>query len=218
MIQDCYQKLLAPGGLDSFRPPPDREVSDAFGAWLWAVVHHHCNNRAHYLQAQPAVGGDGLESVSESQDAITPEQEFARTRIRELSERAVAELAPSWRAKGPVWSERLDVILQLISEKEADSERARTRLGISDEHLRQLKFKLTKRIRHEWRKQILDDLIIEPGVSPEVIELMIDREIEDLFEAAYPGTSPLTSFDDDTETETETETTPKEDDEPESTP
>lgn len=201
MIQDCYQKLLAPGGLDSFQPPPGREVGDAFGAWLWTVIHNHCNNRAHYLQAQPAVGSDGLEKLGESHDAITPEELFAQTRIRELSERAVAELAPSWRAKGPVWSQRLDVILQLIYEKERDTERARERLGISDEYLRLLKFQLTKGIRRAWRKQILDDLPLEPGLAPEAIELMIDGEIEALFQAAYPGRRLLPFLADEPQTE-----------------
>ena len=50
MIQDCYQKLLARGGLDSFQAPPGREAGEAFGAWLWTVVHRHCNNKVHYLQ------------------------------------------------------------------------------------------------------------------------------------------------------------------------
>jgi hypothetical protein len=193
IIQDCYQKLLAPGGLDSFQPTPGRDVGDAFGGWLWRVVRNHCNNKVHYLLAQPAVASERLDSVPESHDAITPDQAFAQRRICELSERAVAVLAPSWRAKGPLWSERLDVILQLVYEREADTERARERLGITDVHLRQLKLKLTDRIRLEWRKQILGGLLVEPGLEPELIELMIDQEIESLFQAAYPGSSPLPS-------------------------
>jgi hypothetical protein len=194
MIQDCYQKLLAPGGLASFEPAPGRETGDAFGGWLWRVVHNHCNNKLQYLLAQPAVGGDELDDLPESRDAITPDQAFARARIRELGEGAVAELAPSWQAKGPVWSERLDVILQLVCEKEADTERARERLDITDGHLRQLKLKLTRSIRCEWRKQIRDGLVLEAGLEPEVIELMIDREIEALFQAAYPGSGAFASL------------------------
>jgi hypothetical protein len=194
MIQDCYQKLLAPGGLDSFQPAPGRDAGDAFGGWLWKVVHHHCNNKVHYLLAQPAVGSDGLDSVPESRDAITPDQAFAQMRIRTLSERAVSELAADWRARGPCWSERLDVILQLVYEKEADTERARERLGITDVHLRQLKHKFTQRIRFEWRKQILEELVLEPGVAPELVERMIDEEIEALFQTAYPGSDPLASL------------------------
>ena len=191
LIQDCYQRLLAPGGLNRFQPAPGREAGDAFAGWLWKVVHNYCNNKVHGLLAQPAVGGDKLDSVPESRDAITPEQAFAQLRIRELGERAVAEAKEDWEAKGAIWIERFNVILQLVYEKEADTARACERLGITDLHLRQLRFKLTARIRLEWRKQILDGLELEPGIEPQVIELMIDREIEALFQEAFPGSSPL---------------------------
>lgn len=194
LIQDCYQRLLAPGGLESFRLAPGREAGDAFRAWLWTVVHYHCNNRMHHLLAQPPVGSDGLEGVPEVHDPMTPEQDFARERIRELSERTVARVARSWRAKGAVWSERLDVLLLLICEQEADTARACERLGITAGHGGKLKHELRAEIRLEWRKQIRDELPIKPGLLPEEIELMIDREIEALFQEAYPGRSPWESL------------------------
>lgn len=194
MVQDCYQKLLAPGGLDSFRPVAALEQSDAFGGWLWQVVRNHCNNRLKYLLAQPAVSNGGTENLPEQAEAISPEQEFARALIRELSEAAVALVAPTWRARGPMWSERFDVIVRLISEQEADAKRACERLAIDASHLGVLKLKLAALLRLEWRKQIFDGLALEPGLAPEVIELMIDREIEALFQAAYPGSDPPASL------------------------
>jgi hypothetical protein len=190
IVQDCYQKLLAPGGLDSFQPAPGRESEDAFGGWLWRVVHNHCNNKVHYLRVQPAVGSHGLDSVPESHDAVTPEQAFARMRIRELSEGAVGKVAPKWSAKGPAWRERFDVILELVYEKEPDAKRARDRLGITDENLRKLKHELIDEMRLASRAQIREDLLIEAGLTPDAVELMIDHEIEAMFQAAYPGSSP----------------------------
>jgi hypothetical protein len=194
MIQDCYQKLLAPGGVDSFRPVAAPHQRDAFGGWLWQVVCNHCNNKLKYLLAQPAVGHAGKEDLPDQREASSPEQEFARALIRELSEAAVALVAPAWRARGPSWSERFDVIVRLISEEEPDTKRACARLAIDASHLGVLKLKLTALLRLEWRKQIFDGLALEPGLEPEVIELMIDREIEALFQAAYPGSDPPASL------------------------
>jgi hypothetical protein len=193
LIQDCYQRLLAPGGLDSFRPVDALEPAEAFGGWLWLVVCNHCNNKLKYLTRQPAAAKDELTSLTESREVTTPEQEFARTLIRELSEAAVARVAPTWRARGPMWSERFDVVVRLISEEETNTNRACERLGIDQGHLAVLKLKLNRRIRREWRKQIRDGLALEPGVAPELIELMIDREIEALFQAAYPANDLLAS-------------------------
>jgi hypothetical protein len=194
MIQDCYQKLLGPGGLVSFQLPPGRDAGDAFGAWLWSVLRNYCNNKLHYLQAQPAVGSDDLECVPESRNAITPGQAFARKRICELSKCAVAHVEQNWRAKGVTGGERFDVILPLVYEEDADPQPAYERLGITGGHLRKLKHELRKEIRLESRKQILDGLVLEPEFEPELVELMIDRDIEALLEEAYPGGCPLTSL------------------------
>ena len=116
-------------------------------------------------------------SLARVDDAITPEQAFARMRIVELSERAIAELAPSWRAKGPAVGRTFRVILELICEKEADSE-AEPGSGSASPtgHVRQLKFHLSRGIRREWRKQVLEELVLEPRLAPEAVERMIDEK------------------------------------------
>lgn len=207
LIQDCYRHLLAPKGLASFLPDPTRPRADAFRGWLWCVVRNHCNNKAQYIKTHPESGSDCLESLPESRDALTPDQAFARTRLRELNEEAVAQVEPTWRTKGPVWSERFDVILQLVYERDADAKRAGQRLRINDVHLRQLKWKLLEEIRREVRKQVLDDLLVDPGLEHESIERKIDEEIEALFHAAYPGSSVWVPFS--TEPEPEPEADPK---------
>ncbi|HEY8947108.1 MAG TPA: hypothetical protein VIM73_22845 [Polyangiaceae bacterium] len=184
IIQECYRNLVAPTGLGMFQAPDDGVKGRAFRAWLWRVVHNYCNNKADYLRRQLAVGTNPLKSVHESRHAITPEQAFARERIRELVEVAVREIEPGWRTTA-LMSERFDVILQLLSEQESHTERARERLGVTGNHLRQLKWKLQDEIRRELRKQIMDDLFLEPGIDRETVDCKIDREIGALFEAAY---------------------------------
>jgi hypothetical protein len=193
LIQDCYRNLLAPSGLDKFQPAVGRERSDAFRAWLWRVVHNHCNNKEDYFRAHPEVGGDTLDRLHESRHAITPEQAFARTRILEIIAAAAAVVEPAWRAKGPKGSQRFDVIVALVCE-EIDVSGARERLDITSLHVRQLKWQLADELRPEVRKQIRDDLLLPPGSDPEAIEREIDQEIEALFQAAYPGSSVSALF------------------------
>ena len=188
LIQDCYGKLLGPGGLDSFQPPIGREQGDAFRAWLSAVVRHHCINRRDLIHARPEEGGDTLDRVPESRHAITSEQVFARRRILEIIELAAAAVEPAWRAMGPKRSERFEVIALLLVEK-VDAKTARERLRMNDGLLKKLKSELKSELLPEVRKQVLDDLFLPPGLDPEAIELRIDQEIAELFQAAYPGSS-----------------------------
>lgn len=216
VVQDCFRILLLPSGLGKFKADPERKRSDAFRAWLWRVVHNHCNNTAKsfrtcqgfHEQPEPDVAitpeqefpgtrlrdeverrwrGKGPKAES---DATTPEQRFARTRLRDLNARAVAEVERCWRAKGPKRGERFDVVLPLVYEMEADTQRARERLGIDDGHLRVLKCKLAADIRRDVRKQVREDLRLEPETDAATIERAIDGEIEDLFQTAYPGGDP----------------------------
>ena len=117
----------------------------------------------------------------------TPEQEFARARLRELHERAVDAIERRWRAKGPQWSERFDVILSLLYAKEADTTRACERLGIKDGNLRILKRRLRLAIDGHMRAQIREDLRLDANMDRAIIERRVDQEVRDLLHTAYPG-------------------------------
>jgi len=186
IVQECYQKLLARAGVDSFQPDPARKRSDAFRAWLWHVIHFHCNNKADYFRRHPEVAGCQFDNLPETHFMTTPEQEFARTRLRELNERAVEAIEQRWQAKGAEWVERFDVVLSLVYGKEADSQRARDRLGVDDVHLRVLKSRLTHAIRRHVRTQICQELALEPDLGRAAVERAIDREIAAMFQTAYP--------------------------------
>lgn len=200
IVQECFRNLLMPSGLESFKPDPERKRADAFRAWLWCVVYYHCNNKTDYFRIHQEIGGYAFDKLPERHAPMTPEQAFARTRLRELNERAVAVVEPRWRVKGAKRGERFDVLLPLLYEKEADTRRARERLDIDDGHLRHLKWELAEDIRRDVRKQIREDLLLEPETDPEP---EIDREIEALFQAAYPGEGVWPLFSNEPEPEPE---------------
>lgn len=191
IVQECFRNLLVPSGLGSFVPDVQRgrKRNDAFRAWLWRLVHNHCNNKADYFERHQEVLGRPLETLPQSRAATTPEQAFAQTRLRDLNEQAVGEVERCWRSKGQKWGERFEVVLSLLYEQEADTQRARARLGINDVHLRQLKWKLAQDLRCRVREQVREDLVLDAGCEGAVVEREIDREIEALFQTAYPGSS-----------------------------
>ncbi|HEU5077520.1 MAG TPA: sigma-70 family RNA polymerase sigma factor [Polyangiaceae bacterium] len=194
IVQECFRLLLLPSGLASFEPSPERRRSDAFGAWLWRVVHRHCNSKAAYLRKLPEPLGDEFGDLPERGGGLTPEQGFARRRLRQLNDRAVAEVERHWRAKGPKWGERCDAVLSLLYEKQADTQQVCEQLGIDDGHLRVLKWKLSKAIKCAVRTQVREELRLDPESDPETIERETDGEIADLFQMAFPGREPRFAF------------------------
>jgi len=223
IVQKCYQKLLGPSGLDSFTPKPEREQRDAFQAWLWTVVCSHCNNKLKYFKIRP-IGAVDFDDLPERCTTTTPEEEFVRTLLREMNQRAVAAVERSWRAKGPEWGERFDAILPLVYAKEADSSRALRQLGIKAGHLRRLKGLLTHDIRSHVRGEVREGLRLTPEMDSATIERRIDQEITDLFDAAYPeGDVPYTFWSDDDDHPPDPEANPNPDpnrqgEQPEATP
>jgi hypothetical protein len=188
IVQECYEKLSRPGGVGSFRPPPDRPAANAFRAWLRGVVRNHCNNKQKSLGID--LRGVALEQTPEPTHAKTPEQAFALECLLELAESAIAEVEARWRETGR--GERFDVFLPFVLERDDDYARAEQRLGLEVNHLRQLKHKLTLDIRHAARARQRDELFLEPGLSLESIEAKIDQSLRDLLRDAFPDTDRQT--------------------------
>jgi hypothetical protein len=186
VVQECYEKLVRPGGLDSFRPPPDRPPASAFRAWLAGVVRNHCNNKQKYWQVRPDLEGIKLDQLGDPMHAETPAQALALQSLRELKDGAVADVEPRWREKGAKWSERFDVFLPFVLEQDDDYERAQERLGISALNARQLKFKLAGEIGLAARSRVRDELFLEPGLSSAEVDARIDQAIDELFRDAFP--------------------------------
>lgn len=184
IVQECYQKLLAPSGISSFTPDPGRSRSDAFRAWLWRVVHYHCNNKTDYFRRQ--LRRSPTNNCTDWHVLTTPGGVLAQTLLRALNDRAVEAVERSWRAKGPKWSKRFDVLLSLLYAKEADTKRACVILGIKDGNLRILKRRLRLAVLGHVRAQIREDLRLDPKMHPAAIERCIDQELFDLFHTAYP--------------------------------
>jgi hypothetical protein len=188
IVQECYEKLARPGGLDSFRPQPPKPLANAFRSWLSGVVRNHCNNKRDYIHCRPDLDGDPLDGIPEPTQPRSPQHAFALECLLDLARGAVADVEPRWRAKGADWSERFDVFLPFALQEDDDYERARRRLGISCELARQLKFTLRRDIREAARARVRDELSLEPGLSHEAIEARIDQAIETLLADAFPST------------------------------
>jgi hypothetical protein len=186
-VQECYEKLVRPGGLDSFRPQPGKPRVEAFRAWLSGVVRYHCNNKGDYFKCRPdLVHGNPVDGLPEPLQAKTPAAAFALESLLTLALGAIADVEPRWREKSPVWRERFDVFLPFVLERDDDYGRAQQRLGIKYDHARQLKFMLDREIGQAARARVRDELFLEPGLSPAEIEARIGQAIEELLCDAFP--------------------------------
>jgi hypothetical protein len=187
VVQECYVKLVRPGGLDSFRPQPGKPRADSFRAWLSGVVRNHCNNKGDHIRSHPDLDADPVDGIPEPMHAKTPAAAFAEEALRDLARGAVADVEARWRQKGAVSSERFDVFLPFVLERDDDYGRAQRRLAIKYDHARKLKFTLDGEIRRAARARVRDELFLEPGLSPAEIEAMIDQAIDELLCDAFPG-------------------------------
>jgi len=199
IVQDCYKKLLAPGGLDSFRPPSTRPLAVAFRAWLFGVVKYHCHNKLRDFQRRnrlidnpmpastTAAEAEPLAPVPEMVDLVTPESEWARDWLRALGEGAVTDVEVLWRGKGGPWSDRFHAILPIAVPLGEDYASASAVLGIPSNHARQLVFGLRGDLRKAGRARVEDELCLEPGLSRASIEAKISSAIRELLDAAFPN-------------------------------
>lgn len=201
IVQDCFVKLLVPGGLDSFRPPPDRPLVIAFRAWLYAVVRYHCHNQLKQLghdpihnscQPNPTDGQSdsstgALGGAFEPIDTVSPDVAFARDWLRCLAECAAADVEARWRAQRKEGAERFRVLLPIALGVNGSYRSASKELGISCTNARVLAHGLRDDLATAVRNRVADELRLEPGLSEECIEASVDAAISEHFEAAYPG-------------------------------
>jgi DNA-directed RNA polymerase specialized sigma24 family protein len=185
-VQDCLERLVAPGGLDTFRPHAGRERADAFGAWLGVVLRYYCNNKLKYLGIRPDFAGELRDPIPEAAHAMTPAQAFTRQCILELVNAAVARVGVEWKSKGSKAAQRFDVFLPFVLGGDARYEQAQEVLGVSEGNAKRIKCNLAQDIQFALRCLVRDTLHLEPGLDHKSIERRIDEEIDALFEAAYP--------------------------------
>ena len=200
LVHDCYVKLLVPGGLDSFLPPPDRPLAVAFRAWLFGVVRYHCNNRLRQLGRDPVRNSDqpnptdghadsdiGARGVSGRMVSVSQEEEFARDCLRCLADGAVADVEARWRARRKNGAERFRVLLPIALNLGGSYGSASKELGILCNNARQLVNELREELERAVRTRVQDELRLEPGLSEESIKGRVDAAIKELFDAAFPG-------------------------------
>jgi DNA-directed RNA polymerase specialized sigma24 family protein len=184
LVQECFEKLLAPKGLDCFELPPGVNAADAFRAWLRGVTRNHCLRRLTYDGVRELIEPEPPHGLPEPSDS---EAGFAIDWLRQLAHSAMLEVEPRWRARGQDSSERFDVFWQLISQDSTDYAYACEKFSITEENARVIKARLKDEINQEVRKQVLDTLLLEPGLDEKAIDRKIDEEIEALFLAAFPS-------------------------------
>lgn len=185
-VNDCYEKLLRPGGVASFRAG-----ARPFGGWLHVVVRNFCNNKQDYLLAHPGVAGESLDSALDSAFGVTPDQAFARRYALDLVRDSVAEVEAEWKARGPKASQRFDVFAPFILGEAARYGDAQSALGVTVSNAKKIKSELAEGIRLALRRRVRDTLDIEPGLNHECIERQVDQEIEELLSGAFPKGSEL---------------------------
>jgi len=183
-VQDCYLKLLNPGGLDSFQPQAEHLRADAFGAWLWRVVQNYCHNKWKAIACRPREVPE--DAALESSHELTPDQAFARKCLDELIALAVADVEAKWKATGEKRARRFEVFVSFLSEENASYDEAQRQLGVSNVLAKQLKHKLSKEVLQAVRGRVRDTLFLEPGLDPDAVERRIEAEIQALFDAAFP--------------------------------
>jgi hypothetical protein len=201
IVQDCYRKLWSPGGLDHFRPPPDRPRARAFRAWLYQVVWNHCANWRGYVRRRPDLHRHGNptppDDASDAEAGLlgrlfdpahtpTQEEEWALNWLRSIAGSAVADARARW-SRRPKSARRFDVILPVALKLEGTYALAAAQLGIKENHARQLGDVLRKALRKAVRARVQDELFLEPALSQKSIDAKIDEAIQEHFEAACPG-------------------------------
>lgn len=188
-VQECYLKLLNPGGLDSFQPQTEHLRADAFGAWLWRVVQNYCHNKWKAIECRPTEVPE--DAALESSHELTPDQAFARKCLDELIALAVADVEAKWKATGDKRARRFEVFVSFLSEENSNYDEAERQLGVSNVLAKQLKHKLSKEVLQAVRGRVRDTLYLEPGLEPDEVERRIEAEIQALFDAAFPPEAVL---------------------------
>jgi len=183
-VQECYEKLLKPSGVESFQPQPERPRADAFGAWLWRVVQRFCINKRVYLLCRPTEAPE--DAAVECSHELTPDQAFARKCLDELLGLAVADVGAKWKTDSKK-EQRFEFFVSFLTEANHEYEQAELELGVSNVNAKQIRHKLAKDVRHAARRRVRDTLYLEPGLEPAEIERRIDAEIQALLDAAFPA-------------------------------
>jgi hypothetical protein len=195
-VQECYEKLLRPNGLGTFRPDAGSDRADAFGAWLGGLLYFYCNNKLKYLRLREPESWHPIPEPAPNPipgpaHTLTPHEVFMQECIRDLVCAAAARVEVNWKVRGAQASRRFDVFLPFVIEGKTDYKQAQEVLGGSEEHARKIKCDLAKDIKIALRRLVRDTLDLEPGLDHDGIERRIDEEIDALFKAAFPpGTEP----------------------------
>jgi DNA-directed RNA polymerase specialized sigma24 family protein len=181
-VQDVYLKLVAPKGLETFIPPA-QDVGEAFRAWLYGVVRFYALYTIQMRRRRAHIAPGKTDVLPEPTDRA---QAFARACIADMVTKAIECVSVDWEARKEQGRERFDVFLPFVLEADINYARARSRLGISYELAKKLRYDLKEEVCFAVRTQVRDSLALEPGSDAETIERRIDDEICDLFEQAFP--------------------------------
>jgi hypothetical protein len=189
--QDLYaEQLLRPGGLGTFRPPPDPQHRFlACRKWLAIVVRNFSDIRHAKIVRELSL----LAAVDppEGCHAATGEREYLREWARSVVKQSYQRLCERYARSGQL--DYLETLAPFLIGPEPDSAEVAAQLGKSRDALKKNVFDMRERWRYELRWTVRDTLIFPPGTDRAAQDRLIDQEIEELSRALFADGEEWTS-------------------------
>jgi DNA-directed RNA polymerase specialized sigma24 family protein len=185
-VQECYSQLARPGQLDLFNAPPDRARADAFRGWLYTVVKRTCQDRARRAEGRLRLWKAASARLDELETPLTPDQAGARRCILDRAQHAVDVVRQERWAHGADCGRRFELLLDALMNDQAAHSLLSANLAPTENAAAKAKSELVEALTRAFRDRTRDELTLEPGLDPEIIEDRVDADIEDLFATAYP--------------------------------
>jgi DNA-directed RNA polymerase specialized sigma24 family protein len=180
-VQDCYEKLHREGGIDRFAPPSEADARrDAFGRWLWKVVHNHCNVTFERWWRRLKEEQPGSAELL-APPPPSPEQAYLQQYGLTLVQGCIEKVQRRWEAEGK--ADEFRVLLAELSGDGSGYAEVAARLGISEGYARWLAHELRQGLRAARIEAVRDTLDLPWGLDPASAMARVEREIADIMNA-----------------------------------
>jgi len=184
-VQECYLHLAKPSTFETFRPPAEAPA-DAFRGWLYTVVDRKCRDLLRREKRRSDLWKLARMRMAELKAPATPLEAAARRCILERSQYSIDVVRKARWAHGADCGRRFEILLDAVLKDRLDYPLLGEQLGIPKDAVRTARYELEEALARAFRERTRDELCLEPGLSPERIEDLIDADIEDLFTTAFP--------------------------------